>query len=59
MYVQVIQINIIIVVIDILIVVAATQNIGCPSIMTPLKMGKTKNLIFYPLIKQYCTKGIG
>ena len=23
------------------------QNIGCPSIMTPSKMGKTKNLIFY------------
>ena len=23
-----------------------TQNIGCPSITTPLKMGKTKNLIF-------------
>ena len=26
-----------------------TQNIGCPSIMTPSKMGKTKNLIFYSL----------
>ena len=25
---------------------STTQNIGCPS-MTPLKMGKTKNLIFY------------
>ena len=24
-----------------------TQNIGCPSIMTPSKMGKMKNLIFY------------
>ena len=24
-------------------------NIGCPSIMTPSKMGKTKNLIFYSL----------
>ena len=24
-----------------------TQNIGCPSIMTPSEMGKTKNLIFY------------
>ena len=28
---------------------STTQNIGCPSIMTPLKMGKTKNLIFYSL----------
>ena len=26
---------------------STTQNIGCPSIMTPSKMGKTKNLIFY------------
>ena len=25
------------------------SNIGCPSIMTPSKMGKTKNLIFYSL----------
>ena len=30
---------------------STTQNIGCPSIMTPSKMGKTKNLIFYSLIK--------
>ena len=29
---------------------STTQNIGCPSIMTPSKMGKTKNLIFYSLI---------
>ena len=28
---------------------STTQNIGCPSIMTPSKMGKTKNLIFYSL----------
>ena len=26
-----------------------TPNIGCPSIMTPSKMGKTKGLIFYSL----------
>ena len=24
-----------------------TQNIGCPSIMTPSEMDETKNLIFY------------
>ena len=31
-----------------------TQNIGCPSIMTPSKMGKTKkNLIFYSLSKTH------
>ena len=29
-----------------------TQNIGCPSIMTPSKMGKTKYLIFYSLSKE-------
>ena len=28
---------------------STTQNIGYPSIMTPSKMGKTKNLIFYSL----------
>ena len=28
---------------------SAIQNIGCSSIMTPLKMGKRKNLIFYSL----------
>ena len=28
---------------------STTQNIRCPSIMTPSKMGKTKNLIFYSL----------
>ena len=28
---------------------STTQNIECPSIMTPSKMGKTKNLIFYSL----------
>ena len=26
---------------------STTQNIGCPSIMTPSKMGKIKNCIFY------------
>ena len=30
---------------------STTQNIGYPSIMTPLKMGKAKNLIFYSLIQ--------
>ena len=30
---------------------STTQNIGCPSTMTPSKMGKTKYLIFYSLIK--------
>ena len=29
---------------------STTQNIGCPSIMTPLKMGKTKTFIFYSLM---------
>ena len=29
---------------------STTQNIGCPSIMTPLMIGKTKNLIFCSLI---------
>ena len=29
---------------------STTQNIGCPSIITPSKMGKTKNLIVYSLI---------
>ena len=28
---------------------STTQNIGCLSIMTPSKMGKTKDLIFYSL----------
>ena len=28
---------------------STSQNIGCPSIMTPSKMDKTKNLIFYSL----------
>ena len=28
-----------------------TQSIGCPSIMAPSKMGTTKNLIFYFLIR--------
>ena len=34
---------------------STTQNIGCASIMTPSKMGKTKNLIFYSpsLIRQF------
>ena len=31
---------------------STTQNIGCPSIMTPSKMGKTNNLIFYSLIEE-------
>ena len=26
------------------------QDIGCPSIITPLKMGEAKNLIFYSLV---------
>ena len=30
-----------------------TQNIECPSIMTPSKMGKTQNFIFYSLIDEY------
>ena len=29
----------------------ATQNIGCPSITTPSKMGKTINVIFNSLMK--------
>ena len=32
------------------------HNIGCPSIMTPSKIGKTKNLIFYSLIVKKCVK---
>ena len=32
---------------------STTQNIGCPSIMTPSKMGKTKYLIFYSLNEWY------
>ena len=40
---------------NILIVVDTTQNIGCPRIKIPSKMGKTKNFIFYSLIKHfYC-----
>ena len=35
---------------------STTQNIGCPSIMTPSKMGKTKNLIFYSL-SEYFVQG--
>ena len=34
---------------------STTQNIGCPSIMTPSKMGKTKNLIFCSLTEQLKT----
>ena len=32
---------------------STTQNIGCPSIMTPSKIGKTNNLIFYSLSDGY------
>ena len=35
---------------------STTQYIGCPSIMTPSKMGKTKNLIFYSLSIYYLIK---
>ena len=42
---------------NILIMVdASTQNIGCPSIMTPSKMGKSKNLIFYSLNLSYAVE---
>ena len=37
---------------------STTQNIGCPSIMTPSKMGKTKNLIFYSLINKQTNRQI-
>ena len=30
---------------------STTQNTGCPSIMTPSKMGKTKNLLFSFLVR--------
>ena len=30
-----------------------TQNIGRPSIVTPSKMGKTKNLTFYSQLNQH------
>ena len=33
--------------------VSTTQNVGCPSIMTPLKMGTTKNVISYSLNKYW------
>ena len=37
---------------------STTQNIGCPSIMTPSKMGKTKNLIFYSPIQDWLATNV-
>ena len=34
------------------------KNIGCPSIMTPSKMGKTKNLIFYSQVSFKCVNSV-
>ena len=37
---------------------STTQNIKCPSIMTPSKVGKTTNFIFYSLTEKYSNHNI-